>query len=379
MQRQILRSGRAMREYEERISELESTMEELSTVYDAKKKLTDTYASETRGPIKTVELLSRPKTFLSLSQKDQSKNIQLIYDQLTIANRKLELLESLSIPEDQGFFAQKEQILKHGRVAIGYEEKISKIENFVQDLSNKYERKKRITDIYIHDAGRPMMTTELISKPQKFLSSSLEVQAKKIEAIYGAARIANYRLRLLELSNMSREELLKFSERIQIADLAEIYSKGTVEEELIKHKITLNLKYNGYMGEPISAYGHPGAFGSVFENIYGGMLDFALPKSKTKLGIGIREGKLEIMAENKHFSGERLRRVAGEARGLGLPSIKEFVNALEGTVELYEDKKINRCYNKCTKVGYTGEIEKYPRIKTFGIKIKIPIKNLEEN
>ncbi len=272
---------------------------------------------------------------------------------------------------------EKQQDTSYKNIIKEYESKDPSVAKAIRTLQDKYENQQSILRLFRHDMRGPLISIEGLSNPKRWSKLSDEKRTERILMMHSSAQVANNRMGLLELTDISEKELRRYSENIKPAELAKNYARS-VEGYLNRSKVGLQIKYNEELGAPLEVYAHKAAMGSIIENLIGGGLNHAIEKSRIKLGIRKTKLNLEIMAENRHFNEERIRNIAGEARGFGLPFMKRITKTFDGSVEIYNYKKMNSAYNECARFGYLGKESISPSADLFGIKLTIPLVKLKK-
>ncbi len=339
-------------------------MERLRLEYEAQQIILRDLRREITIPLKSMLRLSNLRRWQNLTPEKKEQRIYEINEHAQSASNKMDLLSLVEVPKREDFRAS-------------YNAKSPMIATDAEEIFTKYEKQQTIVEILKHDMTSPLMSMSGLSKPKRWQNLNPKERDQRIKIINNNAQIANDRMGLLDLMNISKEELQRYSETIQITEAAKVHV-GSIENYLRNMNVGLYIKSTGKMGFPLDIYAHKAAMGSILENLIGGGLNHAPEKSKIKLGIREYRESLEIMAENEHINGERIRSIAGKARGLGLPFIEEIACSLEGSMELYDFKEIGKEYGECAKFGYMGEKTSNPDSGIFGVKLTIPMSNLKK-
>lgn len=270
----------------------------------------------------------------------------------------------------------KQQDIDYTELIEKYKEKDPMVAEAIRGFQEKIQNQQSVIRLFRHDMRSPLSSIEGFSNPKRWSRLSETKRDKRISVIYNSAKTANERVGLLDLVDISREELRRYSENVEIAEVARTYVKG-IEGFLERAKVGLQLKYNTEAGSSPRIYAHRAAMGSIIENLVGGGMNHAQEKTRIKLGIRKTEKNLEIIEENRYAGTERLRNIAGESRGIGLPSIERIVTVLGGKLELYNSPRMNAVYRECPRFGYMGKEEILANSAVFGVKITIPINELK--
>lgn len=244
-------------------------------------------------------------------------------------------------------------------------------------LKDQYEITQKVLGILRHDALSQIANIRLLSNPKRWNRLTKEDQDKRIVLINNKAEVAYDAMGFLNITDMSRDSLDIYSENIDIAKMARMRARS-IENYLNDIPLALDVKSDEDIDGTLGIYANKAVFGSIIENLLGGSLNNAEESSKAKLGVRKKKGHLEIMSETIHLRENRLRNIAGEARGLGIPFIKMAAEAYSGKIEFYNTKLIDRLYTNRTRFGMIGETKKYLDAKIFGVKLSIPMKELSE-
>jgi len=247
---------------------------------------------------------------------------------------------------------------------------------------NVYKEEEALTKrIVLHEIKNPLNNVnglavnlymngeELPIEDKNEIYTLIRKEASKIEDI------AN----VLYLDGCSKTELKKGAEPFSLEKMITNYAH-TINTDLSKEDLTLNLKYNKPHAEEMKIYANKSLFEILWGTLTGNAVNFAPKETRIKQGVRFdEEGNLEIIMENQHKDHVQQRKFAGMGKGIGLTYIKKIINTLGGTVQMYDCPIITSTYDASQKFGSKAPKSNSENdYNTLGIKINLGLSEISK-